>query len=209
MPKQLDKAAVKELLRNPETKVVRNQMMDIAGVLGLFIPILGWEIFFLIAFFSVPVLDKTTGEVLASILLVLVVPAALIVAYVVTSRHYKMALTHEGMFFSHVETEDYRGPLSRRNFFVRWDEFTQLTLANGPNMTFRVKGEKYGFTVSAFLISGRARAKKHQPFVEDICAYSGYRYHLQQGDGLTWQYTFASPSQPLDFEVADSDWELF
>ena len=206
MPRQLDKAAVKKLLHNPETKVIRNQLMEIGGLVLLFIPILAWEMFVLIDVFSFSAPGKI-ADMVESILLILVLPAAFVIAYIIASRRIKMALTHEGMFFSHVDTEDYRGPLSRRNLFVRWDEFTQLKLTNGPIMTFRVKGERYNYTVGAFLISSRVRAKKHLPFVEAICSYSGYVYHFQKGEGLTWQYLFASANHTFDVEAEVADWE--
>lgn len=161
MLRQLDKAAVKQLLHNPDTRVFRNLIVD--GV--WFVP------------------------------------------YVMVCR-LAIALTREGMFISHVDTEDYRGPLSRRNVFVRWDEFTQLKLTYGPILTFRVKGERYPFTVQdPFFANGSSRAKKQLPFVEAICSYSGYAYHFQKGEGRTWQYLFASSGHTFDVEVDASDWE--
>ena len=74
-------------------------------------------------------------------------------------------------------------------------------------MSFRVKGERYGFTVNGLLYNGRVRAKKYQPFVDAICSYSGYVYQFQKGKGHAWQYIFASPDRTANFEADASDWD--
>ena len=201
MLRQLDKAAVKQLLRNPDTKVFRNQMMNLGWWVTVFLPLFGW--FTILFLFSLADPDALLG-----VFLVLITSVGGFVPYVIiVSRRHAIALTREGMFMSHVDTEDYRGPLTWRNLFVRWDEFTQLKLTDGPMMTFRVKGERYAFTVQDPLFVGGSRAKKQQPFVEAICSYSGYIYHFQKGKGRSWQYLFASPGHTFDVEADASDWD--
>lgn len=201
MLRQLDKAAVKQLLRNPDTKVFRNPMMNIGLWVAILIPLSVW----LIIVFDVSISDI---DVLKTVLVILLVNGGWCVPYVIVCRRYAIALTKDGMYLSHVDTEDYRGPFSHRNLFVRWDEFTQLKLTDGPMMTFRVKREKYAFTVKdPFFVAGGTRAKKHQPFVEAICSYGGYIYHFQRGEGRTWQYLFASPGHTFDVEAEGSDWD--
>ena len=201
MLRQLDKAAVKQLLRNPDTKVFRNQMMNLGWWITVFLPLFGlFTILFLVSL--------ADPDALLELFIVLITSAVCFVLYVIiVGRRHAIALTREGMFMSHVDTEDYRGPLTWRNLFVRWDEFTQLKLTDGPMMTFRVKGERYAFTVQDPLFVGGSRAKKQQPFVEAICSYSGYIYHFQKGEGRSWQYLFASSGHTFDVEVDASDWD--
>ena len=197
MLRQLDKSAVKQLLRNPDNKVFRNQMMNI-----------GWWVTILTLVTAWLILVLSDLDDLKTVLVILIVNGGWCVPYVLAFRRYAIALTKEGMYISHVSTEDFRGPLSRRNLFVRWDEFTQLKLTQGPIMMFRVKGERYTFTVQDPLLgNGVGRAKKQLPFVEAICSYSGYIYHLQKGESRTWQYLFASPGHTFDVEAGASDWE--
>ena len=197
MPRQLDKNAVKQLLHNPDTKVFRNQMMNI-----------GWWVAILALVSAWLILVLSDIDVLKTVLVILIVNGGWCVPYVLACRRYAIVLTKEGMYISHVSTEDFRGPLSLRNLFVRWDELTQLKLTQGPVMTSRVKGERYAFTVQdPLLVSGGARAKKHQPFVEAICSYSGYIYHFQKGEGRTWQYLFASSGHTFDIEADATDWD--
>ena len=201
MPRQLDKAASQHLLRSPDTKVFRYNMINTGWRIVFFLLLSAWLGF--VFFVSISDLG-----VLKSVLAIVIVNGGIFVPYVIACRRYAIALTKEGMYISHVDTEDYRGPFSRRNLFVRWDEFTQLTLTDGPVMTFRVKGERYAFTVKdpLFVVVG-TRAKKHQPFVEAVCSYSGYIYHFQKGEGRSWQYLFASPGHTFDVEVDAHDWE--
>ena len=197
MLRQLDKAAVKQLLRNPDNKVFRNQMMNI-----------GWWVAILTLVSAWLILVLSDIDVLKTVLVILIVNGGWCVPYVLACRRYAIVLTKEGMYISHVSTEDFRGPLSRRNLFVRWDEFTQLKLTQGPIMTFRVKGERYAFTVQDPLFgNGVGRAKKQLLFVEAICSYSGYIYHFQKGESRTWQYLFASPGHTFDVDADASDWE--
>ena len=197
MLRQLDKAAVKQLLRNPDNKVFRNQMMNI-----------GWWVAILTLVSAWLILVLSDIDVLKTVLVILIVNGGWCVPYVLACRRYAIVLTKEGMYISHVSTEDFRGPLSLRNLFVRWDEFTQLKLTQGPIMMFRVKGERYTFTVQDPLLgNGVGRAKKQLPFVEAICSYSGYIYHFQNGEDRTWQYLFASPGHTFDVEAGASDWE--
>lgn len=201
MLRQLDKAAVRQLLRNPDTKVFRNPMMNTGWSVAILILMSTWSILFLVGSIS-------DIGVLKTVLIILIVNGEWCVPFVMACRRYAIALTKEGMYLSHVDTEDYRGPFSRRNLFVHWDDFTRLKLTDGPMMTFRAKGERYAFTVKDPLFSvGGTRAKKHQPFVEAICSYSGYIYHFQKGEGRTWQYLFASPGHTFDVEAQASDWE--
>jgi hypothetical protein len=196
MPKQLDKAAVRQLLRNPDTKVFRNQFLHI-GLLAMcvFLFIL-WD-----AALFVPVCTSVVA-----VIVLLTVQATCLVGYWFWGRCSVMALTPEGMYLFRANTEDFRGPLTCDRLFVRWDELTMLKLEDGPIMTFRVKGGRYAYTVSGDIISSRTRAKKQLPLVEAICSYSGYIYHFQKGDGLTWKYIFASPNHTFDVEVDDTDW---
>ena len=201
MPKQLDKTATKQLLRSPDTKVIHNPMMNIGWWVAIFILLSAW----LFLLFDVSISDI---DVLKTVLVILIFNGGWCVPYVIVCRRHAIALTKEGMYFSHVDTEDFRGPFSRRNLFVRWDEFTQLKLTQGPIMTFRVKGERYAFTVQDPLFgNGSTRAKKQQPFVEAICSYSGYIYHFQKGEGRTWQYLFASSGHTFDVEADATDWD--
>ena len=124
MLRQLDKSAVKQLLRNPDNKVFRNQMMNI-----------GWWVAILTLVSAWLILVLSDIDVLKTVLVILIVNGGWCVPYVLAFRRYAIALTKEGMYISHVSTEDFRGPLSRRNLFVRWDEFTQLKLTQGPIMT--------------------------------------------------------------------------
>ena len=200
MPKQLDKNAAKQLLRSPDTRVFRNQMLNTAWLIAF--PIL------LCAYFTfVCIVAAYPKDVLVTVIIILIVNIDCVVALVLASRRYVMALTREGMYLSRVNTEDYRGPLSRDNLFVRWDEFTELKLSEGPVLSFRVKGERYGFTVNSLIISSRIRAKKHQPFVDAICSYSGYVYQFQKGKEHTWQYIFATPDRTANFEADATDWD--
>ena len=197
MLRQLDKAAVKQLLHNPDTKVFRNQMMNI-----------GWWVAILALVSAWLILVLSDIDVLKTVLVILIVNGGWCVPYVLACRRYAIVLTKEGMYISHVDTEDFRGPLSLRNLFVRWDELTQLKLTQGPIMTFRVKGERYAFTVQDPLFgNGTGRAKKQLPFVEAVCSYSGYIYHFQKGEDRTWQYLFASPGHTFDVDADASDWE--
>ena len=201
MPKQLDKSAVKRLLHNPDTKVFRNPMMNIGWSVAILVLLSALLIFFFVASIS----DR---DVLKTVLVILIVNGGLFAPFVMVCRRYSIALTKEGMYLSHVDSEDFRGPFSRRNLFVRWDEFSQLKITDGPMMTFRMKGEKYAFTVQDPLLgNGVGRAKKQLPFVEAICSYSGYIYHFQNGEDRTWQYLFASPGHTFDVEAGASDWE--
>ena len=188
---------MKQLLRNPDNKVFRNQMMNI-----------GWWVAILTLVSAWLILVLSDIDVLKTVLVILIVNGGWCVPYVLACRRYAIVLTKEGMYISHVSTEDFRGPLSRRNLFVRWDEFTQLKLTQGPIMTFRVKGERYAFTVQDPLFgNGVGRPKKQLPFVEAVCSYSGYIYHFQNGENRTWQYLFASPGHTFDVEADASDWE--
>ncbi len=197
MLRQLDKAAVKQLLRNPDNKVFRNQMMNIGWLVAILALVSVWLILVL-----------SDMDVLKTVLVILIVNGGWCVPYVLACRRYAIVLTKEGMYISHVDTEDFRGPFSRRNLFVRWDEFTQLKLTQGPVMVFRVKGERYAFTVQDPLFgNGVTRAKKQLPLVEAICSYSGYVYHLQEGEGRTWQFLFASAGHTFDVEASEHDWE--
>ena len=197
MLRQLDKSAVKQLLRNPDNKVFRNQMMNI-----------GWWVAILTLVSAWLILVLSDIDVLKTVLVILIVNGGWCVPYVLACRRYAIVLTKEGMYISHASTEDFRGPLSRRNLFVRWDEFTQLKLTQGPIMTFRVKGERYAFTVQDPLFgNGIGRPKKQLPFVEAVCSYGGYIYHFQKGEDRTWQYLFASPGHTFDVEADASDWE--
>ncbi|MBQ9865024.1 MAG: hypothetical protein IJM33_06775 [Bacteroidales bacterium] len=198
MPRQLDKAAVKKLLRKPDTKVFRNRSLHIALLVTLAFLFIVWDV---ALFFP----DDTA---VATIIIVLTVQVASLAGYWFWGRCSVLALTPEGMYLSRANTEDFRSPLTYSRLFVRWDELTMLKLENGPTMTFKVKEGRYAYTVSDDIISSRTRAKKHRPLVEAICSYSGYRYYFQQGVGLTWQYIFVSPSSSSDFEVVDSDWGL-
>lgn len=200
MPRQLDKAAVKQLLRNPDTKVFRNQMMHIGWWIAIFLLL---SVCLIIAFLE-SVLDL---DALVATLIILIVNVGSVIIYVLVCRRHVIALTREGMYLSHVDTEDYRGILSRRNLFVRWDELMQLKVANDPVMTFRVKGERYSYNVVDPIVTNYAHAKKHQTFVEAICSYSGYIYHFQKGEGRTWQYLFASPGHTFDVEADAFDWD--
>ena len=197
MPKQLDKHAAKQLLRSPDTRVFRNQLLNVDWLIAFAIPLCAW-----FCIDSVPIKD-----ILRSLLVILVVFVVGVVAFIMDSRRHVLALTREGMYIWEVNTEDYRGSLSRRNLFVRWDEFTELKLSEGPVMSFRVKGERYGFTVNGLLYIGRVRAKKYQPFVDAICSYSGYVYQFQKGKGHAWQYIFASPDRTANFEADTTDWD--
>jgi hypothetical protein len=198
MPRQLDKAAVKQLLCNPETKVFRNQFQHI-GLLAMFI--------FLFVLWDVS-LFFPNGTTVVTIIAFLTVQAACMVGYWFWGRCSVMALTPEGMYLARANTEDFRGPLTCDRLFVRWDELTMLKLENnGPVMTFRVKGGRYAYTVSDDIISSRVSAKKQLPLVEAICSYSGYIYHFQKGVGLTWKYVFASPGHTFDVDVEEADWE--
>ena len=188
---------MKQLLRNPDNKVFRNQMMNI-----------GWWVAILTLVSAWLILVLSDIDVLKTVLVILIVNGGWCVPYVLACRRYAIVLTKEGMYISHVSTEDFRGPLSRRNLFVRWDEFTQLKLTQGPIMTFRVKGERYAFTVQDPLFGNDiGRPKKQLPFVEAVCSYGGYIYHFQKGEDRTWQYLFASPGHTFDVEADASDWE--
>ena len=200
MPKQLDKNAAKQLLRSPDTRVFRNQMLNTAWLIAYSILICAYITF-------VCIVSAQPKDVLVTVIIILIVNIGYVISLVLASRRYVMALTREGMYLSRVNTEDYRGSLSRRNLFVRWDEFTELKLSEGPVMSFRVKGERYGFTVNGLLYNGRVRAKKHQPFVDAICSYSGYVYQFQKGKEHTWQYIFASPDRTANFEADATDWD--
>ena len=200
MPKQLDKNAAKQLLRSPDTRVFRNQMLNTAWLIAFSILICAYITF-------VCIVSAQPKDVLVTVIIILIVNIDCVIALVLASRRYVMAFTREGMYLSRVNTEDYRGPLSRRNLFVRWDEFTELKLSEGPVLSFRVKGERYGFTVNGLLNNGRFRAKKHQAFVDAICSYSGYVYQFQKGKGQPWQYIFASPGHTANFEADDTDWD--
>ena len=197
MLRQLDKAAVRQLLSNSDNKVFRNQMMNIGWLVAILALVSAWLILVL-----------SDMDVLKTVLVILIVNGGWCVPYALVCRRYAIALTKEGMYISHVDTEDFRGPLTRRNIFVRWDELTQLKLTQGPIMTFRVKGERYAFTVQDPLFgNGGTRAKKLQPLVEAICSCSGYIYHFQKGEGRSWQYLFASPGHTFDVEADASDWD--
>ena len=200
MPKQLDKNAAKQLLHSPDTRVFRNQMLNTVWLIVFSILLSAYLTF-------VCIVAANPKEVLVAVILILIVNIDCVVAIVLASRRYVIALTREGMYLPRVNTEDYRGPLSRDRLFVRWDEFTELKLSEGPVMSLRVKGERYGFTVNSLIIGGRVRAKKHQPFVDAICSYSGYVYQFQKGKGQPWQYIFASPSHTANFEADDTDWD--
>ena len=201
MPKQLDKAGVKRLLRGCDTKVFRNPMVNIGWWVAALILLTAWLTFLI-------VVSTTDTDVLKTVLVILVFNGGWCVPYVLVFRRQVIALTKEGMYFSHVSTEDFRGPLSLRNFFVPWDEFTQLTITDGPVITFKVKKGRYPYTFQDPLFgNGITRAKKQLPFVEAICSYSGYIYHFQKGEGRTWQYLFASPGHTFDVEADASDWE--
>ena len=192
---------MKRLLRGCDTKVFRNPMVNIGWWVAALILLTAWLTFLI-------VVSTSDTDVLKTVLVILIVNGGWCVPYVLACRRYAIVLTKEGMYISHVSTENFRGPLSRRNLFVRWDEFTQLKLTQGPIMTFRVKGERYAFTVQDPLFGNVVgRAKKQLLFVEAICSYSGYIYHFQKGESRTWQYLFASPGHTFDVDVDASDWE--
>ena len=120
-----------------------------------------------------------------------------------------IAFTQEGMYLPRVETEDYRGPLTCSRLYVPWNELTELELSYGPILSFRIKGQRYGFTVNSLLGSNRSRAKRNLEFVETVSSYSGYKYHFSKGEGLTWEYLFILPNRAANAKADNYDWESF
>ena len=185
MLRQLDKAAVKQLLRNPDNKVYRNQMMNIGWWVAILTLVTAWLILVL-----------SDLDDLKTVLVILIVNGGWCVPYVLACRRYAIVLTKEGMYISHVSTEDFRGPLSRRNLLNKYRTIYDSISLNKIGERMLSKEDKYTIFCNS-----------HERFIKVSQKDKGYIYHFQKGESRTWQYLFASPGHTFDVDADASDWE--
>lgn len=203
----LTNQAVEKLLRQPDIKVIRNPLHNETVNITIITLTLIWLGLLLMATVeSIETSDSWKGY--WTLLVILIVHIATCVAVFISGRRTILALNKEGMYLSTVNTEDFRGPLSLRRHFFRWDEITELTLFSGPILSFKIKGRPYGFTLNPnIMTNGDSRAKKYKQLIEDISAYSGFPHHFHQDSRNNWKFIFATPFRSANTEVDEWDWD--
>ena len=199
--------AVEKLLQQPDVKVIRNPLHNEAVNITIIALTLLWlGLLLMVIMESIETTDS--WKAYWTLLVILIVHIAACVAVITGGRRTVLALNKEGMYLSTVNTEDYRGPLSLRRHFFRWDEITELTLSSGPTLSFRIKGRPYGFTLNPnIMTNGGFRAKRYKQLIEDISAFSGFPNHFHQDSRTDWKFIFATPFRPANTEVDEWDWD--
>ena len=200
--------AAEKLLRQPGVKVIRNPLplhwVRLVGAMYLTLLWLGLLVMIIVGALETHDLWRSYW-VLGIIMLVHV---ATCVSIFIAGRRAVLALNKEGMYLSKVDSEDFRGPMTLRRRFFRWDELTELKLTSGPVLSFRVKGHPYGFAMNPIQsVNIGGFNKRNMQLVEAITAYSGYPHHIHNDGRNYWQCVFATSLRPANAEADVWDWD--